>query len=245
MGQGKLRGKNTGAVLLGAVAAQQPRRGREDSCGRRTQGQPQAKEPGPLARTLAPADHSGTDEQQQRHHHGACEHHAAVFESLQQPRHAQCHRHRTCTVCSEQQRHIHLRTAQIPLHQHHCVDDDHGGDRGDHQIQRHQAAQFRCRPECPGSPGEAMEEERLLGRRDRREARRGNKQSRRGKAEHDPGEEVVVAGDGQQRGRQHRAGQRLHVIGQPRQRQGPGVIPLIGQDRGNDRLERGGEGRRC
>ncbi len=48
----------------------------------------------------------------------------------------------------------------------------------------------------------------------------------------------------QQRGGQGRTEQTLQVVGQPRERQGPGVLGLIGQDLRDDRLEQGRKARR-
>ncbi len=51
------------------------------------------------------------------------------------------------------------------------------------------------------------------------------------------GEQIMETDHGQQCSGEHRAGNTFEVIGQSRQRQGPGVFVLIGQDVGNGRLK--------
>ena len=130
---------------------------------------------------------------------------------------------------------------------HHGVDDHHGSGGRDGQIERQQSAQARRRQIDADAPGRLVVD--ATGVRGGRRLRQPHRQNQRGRGQepdHGAAEQPVEADHRQQCGRERRAEQALQVVGEARERQGAGVVLLVGQNIRDGRLEgrREGRGRR-
>jgi len=131
------------------------------------------------------------------------------------------------------------------LHQHHGVDEDHRPAGGLGDADRDQAAQTGRQGEQSNPAGEPLDEGLLNRLGQHRQGGANDEQGRDHEPQGGAGEQVVVAHEGQQDGREHRAGHALQVGREARERQGLGVFGLVREQVRDHRLERWGEGGGC
>lgn len=151
--------------------------------------------------------------------------------------------HRARSVRREGEGHVADGAAEDVADQDDGVDEDHRAACGDDEIEREEGAQAWGGQDEPDSEGglgvrAAGPLHRCGGGQEH-----GRDEGGGGEEAHDgAGEEQAGRDEGEQGGGQGRAEEVLQVVGEAGEREGAGVVTLVGQDVGNGRLEGRGEG---
>jgi hypothetical protein len=221
--------------------------GRSPGCADRRSSRPAGVSTSPLPRPSSdhvrqqprPGRDGRRDEQPRDEKRGPCQHRRAIRHTLpEQPRQDERRGHRAEPVGREGPGHLALAEAEPGPDQHDRVDDHHRTRRRDGDVQRQQAAQPRrgkvdaCAARGP-APGGLIRRRRLWrGQHDREHQRRRGEEAERVQPE-----QPVKADHAEQGGRDRRARQRLEIVGEARERESLRVLPLVGEDVGDGRLE--------
>ena len=175
--------------------------------------------------------------QRQGHARGAAQHDAPLRLRLQHTRQSERREHRAGAEGGQGQGQGRVGQAEIATHEHHGVDQHHRAGRRRAERQRQQRAQSRCGQIDTAAARYAHPHSAFLGRLRHGQQHREDQDCRGDKADRGAGEQQRKTHHAQQCGGQQGRQQAFQIVGQPRQGQGFGVVPGIGQHVGNARLK--------
>lgn len=243
MGEGEPGGEDGGQVRAARRAPQQAPAGGQDGGGGGAEDEPGGEQGGPGPGAGARRQAGREEGEDPGRHEGRGEHQGPVAGPVQDAGQHQRRGHRARSVRGEGERDVADGPSEDFADQDDGVDEDHRAAGGDDEIEREEGAQTRGRqdePDAEGGPGVGTA--RPLGRcgggeEDGGDQGGGGQEARRG-----AGEEQAGRDEDEQGGGQRRAEQVLQVVGEAGEREGAGVVALVGQEVGDRRLEGRGEG---
>ncbi len=245
VGEGEAGGEGGGQVRVGGGAADHAAAGRQDGRAGGPDRRPRPQERGPGPGAGGGGGEHGDGGEDHGEAGGGPEHHGAVGGAPQEPRQGECGEHGPRAVRAEGDRDRPGRAVEVAADGGDGVHEDDGSAGGDRQVEGEQGPQPRSGPEQAGAEsGLGVDPAGPLDGGGPGQRRRGHERGGGEEPADGAGEQPVVGDDGEQRRGQDRAEQALQVVGEPAQRQGPGVVPFVGQDLGDRGLEGRGGGRR-
>lgn len=245
MGEGEPGGEDGGQVRAARRAPQQPPAGRQDGRSGGSEEQPGGEQRGPGPGAGDGRSHR-EEEQDTGRDEGGGEHQGAVADPFEDAGQQQCDGHGARSVRAEGEGDVADRPSEDLADQDDGGDEDHRAAGGDDQVEgeeRPQARGAQDEPDTEGGFGVGAAGPFGGGFGCRYGQEDGGDEGGGGQeADGGAGEEQTGREEGEQGGRERRAEQVLQVVGEPGEREGPGVVAFVGQDVGDGRLERRGEG---